>query len=82
MNKPISTIPKYTTVPPQSIGAEQTLACGHAVMVEHGMAGKEPGSPVVLQDGKIVQNGKTVGVFTTVDLCVAPADLVHSRPRD
>ena len=39
------------------------------------MAEKRHGSAVVLQNGKIV------GIFTTVDVCIALADLLHSRLR-
>jgi len=39
------------------------------------MAEKKLGSAVVLQNGKIV------GIFTTVDVCIALADLLHSRLR-
>jgi acetoin utilization protein AcuB len=37
------------------------------------MAEKKLGSAVV------VQNGKVVGIFTTVDVCIALSDLLHSR---
>ena len=40
------------------------------------MAEKRHGSAVVLQNGKIV------GIFTTVDVCIALADLLHSRLRN
>lgn len=39
------------------------------------MAERKLGSVVVLQNGKIV------GIFTTVDVCIALADLLHSRLR-
>jgi acetoin utilization protein AcuB len=37
------------------------------------MAEKKVGSAVV------IQNGKVVGIFTTVDVCLALTDLLHSR---
>lgn len=40
------------------------------------MAEKKLGSAVILQ------NGKLVGIFTTVDVCIALADLLHSRLRN
>ncbi|MBN9165136.1 MAG: CBS domain-containing protein [Myxococcales bacterium 68-20] len=51
-----------------SVGPDQPLDEVVATMAEH-----KYGSAVVMQ------NGKVVGIFTTVDVCRALAELLHSR---
>ena len=51
-----------------SVGPDQPLDEVVAMMAEH-----KYGSAVVMQ------NGKVVGIFTTVDVCRALAELLHSR---
>jgi acetoin utilization protein AcuB len=133
MSKPIPTIQKFMTTAPHSIGVDQPLSRGHAMMTEHhirhlpvlnggklvgmltdrdlqlveALAGVDPTkvhveeamSSVVYSvkpdmpldevvgtmaehkygSAVVMQNEKVVGIFTTVDVCRALAELLHSR---
>ncbi|HTQ05652.1 MAG TPA: CBS domain-containing protein [Polyangiaceae bacterium] len=64
------TVGEAMSEPPYSVGPETPLDEVVNTMAEH-----KYGSAV------IVQNGKVVGVFTTVDACRALSELLNSRLR-
>lgn len=68
MSKPIPPVMKNMSTSPHTMGSEQTIAAASKMMAE-----PKYGAAVVSDDGKVV------GVFTTVDVCRTLAELFTTR---